>query len=88
MINNHCLNRIYFQALIQLAAAGANGRDLAYFTFGNKKLRDNLVEIHRFLINNSVSVGKKSFHFVISYFISCFCVRATYYDIMSVWSLI
>ncbi|KAK3865460.1 hypothetical protein Pcinc_028936 [Petrolisthes cinctipes] len=45
------------KALIQLAACAYVGRDLAYFTFGDEKLRDDLVTMYIFLKENNVTVG-------------------------------
>lgn len=39
-------------------AAGEVGRDLAYFTFGDKELRDGLAATHEFLVQNKVTIGK------------------------------
>lgn len=44
-------------------AAGEVGRDLAYFTFGDVQLKDELAATHAFLVENEVTIGKKT----------CFC---------------
>ncbi|XP_068225013.1 poly(ADP-ribose) glycohydrolase [Palaemon carinicauda] len=46
------------KALIQLAACGFTGRNVAYFTFGDEKLRDDLSTMHIFLKENNVTVGE------------------------------
>lgn len=47
-----------FSALIQLMAAAEAGRDMAYFTFGDAQLMRDVHEMHSFLTDNKVSVGK------------------------------
>lgn len=47
-----------FQALIQIAAASIVARDVAYFTFGDEDLRDELADLHQFLCDQNVNVGK------------------------------
>ena len=37
------------KTLIQLMAAAEAGRDVAYFTFGDTKLRDDIYEMHNML---------------------------------------
>ncbi|GBN70196.1 Poly(ADP-ribose) glycohydrolase, partial [Araneus ventricosus] len=44
--------------LIQLMAASHTGRDLLYFTFGNKHLKKELKEIYRFISEKNLFVGK------------------------------
>ncbi|KAK8385582.1 hypothetical protein O3P69_016390 [Scylla paramamosain] len=46
------------KALIQLAVCGHIGRDLAYFTFGDQQLRDDLFTMYIFLKENNVTVGE------------------------------
>ncbi|XP_046667281.1 poly(ADP-ribose) glycohydrolase-like isoform X4 [Homalodisca vitripennis] len=45
------------KTLLQLMAAAVTGRDMAYFTFGNTELRDNLADMHSFLVKHQVTVG-------------------------------
>ena len=45
------------KALIQLMAASVVGRDVAYFTFGDTKLRDDVARMHRFLVAKQVKIG-------------------------------
>lgn len=47
-----------FSALIQLMAAAEAGRDVAYFTFGDAQLMRDVHEIHTFLTERQVTVGK------------------------------
>lgn len=49
---------VRLKALIQLTACGQVGRDMAYFTFGNTQLRDQLENLHTFLTDNNVKVGE------------------------------
>ncbi|CAL4065748.1 unnamed protein product, partial [Meganyctiphanes norvegica] len=51
---------VRLKALIQLAVCGQVGRDMAYFTFGNTQIRDELFDIHTFLTENKVTVGELS----------------------------
>ncbi|KAM3605799.1 uncharacterized protein V6R79_005005 [Siganus canaliculatus] len=46
------------KALIQLMAAAEAGRDMAYFTFGDAQLMRDVNEIHSFLTNKKVTVGR------------------------------
>lgn len=46
------------KALIQLAACGFTGRNVAYFTFGDEKLRNDLSTMHIFLKENNITVGE------------------------------
>uniref|UniRef100_A0A8D0APV9 poly(ADP-ribose) glycohydrolase n=1 Tax=Sander lucioperca TaxID=283035 RepID=A0A8D0APV9_SANLU len=46
------------KALIQLMAAAEAGRDLAYFTFGDAQLMRDVHEIHTFLTERQVTVGR------------------------------
>ena len=45
------------KALLQMLAAAEAGRDLAYFTFGDRALRDDLERLHSFLREKEVKVG-------------------------------
>jgi hypothetical protein len=45
------------KSLIQMMAASAAGRDVAYFAFGDRKLRDSMDEVHKFLREKEVTVG-------------------------------
>ncbi|XP_054455815.1 poly(ADP-ribose) glycohydrolase [Anoplopoma fimbria] len=46
------------KALIQLMAAAEAGRDVAYFTFGDAQLMRDVHEIHTFLTERQVTVGR------------------------------
>lgn len=46
------------KALIQFAVCGHIGRDLAYFTFGDQQLKDDLFTMYIFLKENNVTVGE------------------------------
>ncbi|XP_034754333.1 poly(ADP-ribose) glycohydrolase [Etheostoma cragini] len=46
------------KALIQLMAAAEAGRDMAYFTFGDAQLMRDVHEIHTFLTERRVTVGR------------------------------
>uniref|UniRef100_A0A8C2K3E6 poly(ADP-ribose) glycohydrolase n=1 Tax=Cyprinus carpio TaxID=7962 RepID=A0A8C2K3E6_CYPCA len=46
------------KALIQLMAAAVRGRDMAYFTFGNKELAKEIQRMHEILTINKVTVDK------------------------------
>ncbi|XP_028279721.1 poly(ADP-ribose) glycohydrolase isoform X2 [Parambassis ranga] len=46
------------KALIQCMAAAEAGRDVAYFTFGDVQLMRDVNEMHSFLTENHVTVGK------------------------------
>jgi len=46
------------KALVQLMAAAEANRPLAYFTFNNKQLRDQIYDIHKYLTDRNVTVGK------------------------------
>lgn len=41
-----------------MMACSAAGRDIIYFTFGDKKLRDTLHEIHNFLESKSITIAQ------------------------------
>ncbi|XP_063814913.1 poly(ADP-ribose) glycohydrolase isoform X3 [Pseudophryne corroboree] len=45
------------KALIQLLAAAETGRDVVYFTFGDKELMQDIYKMHRFLTEQDKSVG-------------------------------
>lgn len=49
-----------FAALLQLMAAAEAGRDVAYFTFGDLVLMRDVHELHTFLTDKQVSVGKNT----------------------------
>lgn len=44
------------KALLQLMACAATGRPLLYFTFGNRRLRDEIYRMHLFLSEQNVTV--------------------------------
>jgi poly(ADP-ribose) glycohydrolase len=46
------------KTLLQLMAASQAGRHLAYFTFGDTKLQDQVFHMYTFLTDKQVSVGK------------------------------
>ncbi|KAK3554311.1 hypothetical protein QTP70_020172 [Hemibagrus guttatus] len=46
------------KALLQLMAAATAGRDVAYFTFGDSVLMRDVHELHMFLTDKHVTVGK------------------------------
>lgn len=46
------------KALIQLMAAAEAGRDVAYFTFGDAQLMRDIHEMHKFLTERRVTVGR------------------------------
>ncbi|XP_073978144.1 poly(ADP-ribose) glycohydrolase-like isoform X1 [Rhodnius prolixus] len=46
-----------FKFLIQLMAASVNKKNVAYFTFGDIKLRDDLYAMYNFIKTNKVTVG-------------------------------
>ncbi|XP_056386894.1 poly(ADP-ribose) glycohydrolase isoform X3 [Hyla sarda] len=45
------------KALIQLLAAAETGRDVVYFTFGDKELMHEVHKMHSFLVENNKTVG-------------------------------
>lgn len=49
-----------FAALLQLMAAAEAGRDVAYFTFGDSTLMRDVSELHGFLTDKKVTVGKNT----------------------------
>lgn len=49
---------LLFPALIQLMAAAKAGRDVAYFTFGDAELMRDVHDMHTFLTEKQVTVGK------------------------------
>merc|ERR1719229_1096564 len=48
----------HLKALIQLMAASEVGRDVAYFTFGDEGLRDEVDRMYSFLVTKEVKIGK------------------------------
>eukprot|EP00095_Tigriopus_kingsejongensis_P006463 maker-scaffold128_size327099-snap-gene-1.11 protein:Tk06463 transcript:maker-scaffold128_size327099-snap-gene-1.11-mRNA-1 annotation:"poly(adp-ribose) glycohydrolase-like isoform x1" len=46
------------KSLIQLLAAAEAGRDMAYFTFDNRELRDQIYATHQLLRSHELSVGQ------------------------------
>jgi poly(ADP-ribose) glycohydrolase len=46
------------KSLLQLMAASQAGRHLAYFTFGDNRLRDQVYHLYRYLTDQQVTVGK------------------------------
>ncbi len=56
-------------ALIQLMAAAEAGRDVAYFTFGDAQLMRDVHEIHTFLTQRRVTVGKRHTQNIFSVFL-------------------
>lgn len=46
------------KTLIQLMACSAANRDMVYFTFGDKDLRDRIFDVYTFLVRNDVTIGK------------------------------
>lgn len=46
------------KALLQMLAAAEAGRDVAYFTFGDSQLMTDVHNMHSFLIQKNISVGK------------------------------
>lgn len=46
------------KALLQLMAASLAGRDVMFFTFGDRQLRQDLVRLHRSLVCEGVTVGR------------------------------
>ncbi|XP_072293144.1 poly(ADP-ribose) glycohydrolase [Eucyclogobius newberryi] len=46
------------KALIQLMAAAEAGRDVAYFTFGDAQLMRDVHEMHKFLTEKRITVGR------------------------------
>ncbi|XP_071485165.1 poly(ADP-ribose) glycohydrolase-like [Diadema antillarum] len=45
------------KGLLQLMAAAMAGRDVAYFSFGDKELCDDMAAMHEFLCSQAVTVG-------------------------------
>ena len=45
------------KCLLQLMVAAITGRDIAYFTFGDEKLRDDVYNMYCFLKEKNISVG-------------------------------
>lgn len=46
------------KAVIQLMAAAVAGRDVIYFTFGDNKLGDRLIELHQLLLESRTTVAQ------------------------------
>lgn len=46
------------KSLLQILSAAEAKRDIAYFTFGDTGLRDSINDIHSFLKNHEITVGK------------------------------
>lgn len=46
------------KALLQIMAASESGRDVAYFTFGDAELMRDVSDLHTFLTDRAVTVGK------------------------------
>ncbi|MED6268478.1 hypothetical protein CHARACLAT_022805 [Characodon lateralis] len=46
------------KALIQMLAAAEAGRDVAYFTFGDRQLMTDVHNMHSFLAQRNISVGE------------------------------
>lgn len=53
------------KSLLQLMAASEAGRHLAYFTFGDADLRDQVYHMYTFLTDKQVTVGKHFIHTLI-----------------------
>jgi hypothetical protein len=51
-------NHFYILVIIQLIAASAAGRDLHYFTFGDKKFAEKITGFVKTLNERNVSFGK------------------------------
>lgn len=47
------------KSLLQLMACCVTKRPLVYYTFGDSDLRDDLFNIHEYLSQNKVTVGKE-----------------------------
>lgn len=58
------------KALLQLMVAGKTKRDLAYFTFGDKELRDKLAEMHDFLNGYNINIGQL-WNLIVRYSVEC-----------------
>jgi len=54
------------KSLLQLMAAAECGRDVAYFTFGDRKLRDELDALHKMLLDRKTNT-KSLLSFILSY---------------------
>ncbi|XP_031733657.1 poly(ADP-ribose) glycohydrolase [Anarrhichthys ocellatus] len=59
------------KALIQLMAAAEAGRDVAYFTFGDAQLMRDVHEIHTFLTERQVTVGR--LYYLLNQYSSLMC---------------
>jgi len=53
------------KSLLQLMAVSEAGRHLAYFTFGDSELRDQVYHVYTFLTDKQVTVGKHFVHMLI-----------------------
>ena len=53
------------KTLLQLMATSEAGRHLAYFTFGDTELRDQVYHMYTFLTDKQVTVGKHFVHMLI-----------------------
>ncbi|KAM3913471.1 poly(ADP-ribose) glycohydrolase isoform 2-T2 [Leptodactylus fuscus] len=66
------------KALIQLLAAAETGRDVVYFTFGDKELMHEVYEMHSFLVEKNQTVGD-IFNLLLKYYLevckNCFMTR-------------
>ncbi|KAA0192312.1 Cytosolic poly(ADP-ribose) glycohydrolase [Fasciolopsis buskii] len=49
---------VYLKALLQMLACCEAGKSMAYYTFGDTKLRDDLYDMYRFLSTEAITVGK------------------------------
>jgi hypothetical protein len=47
----------HLKALLQLMAAAVNAKDLVYYTFNDKKLAEEIKEMHSLLQEHNVTVG-------------------------------
>ncbi|XP_068424615.1 poly(ADP-ribose) glycohydrolase-like [Clinocottus analis] len=59
------------KALIQLMAAAEAGRDVAYYTFGDAQLMRDVHEIHTFLTERQVTVGR--LYYLLNQYSSLMC---------------
>lgn len=57
-------------ALLQIMAASQSGRDMAYFTFGDAELMRDVSDLHTFLTDRKVTVGKGLFFLTQSFFMN------------------
>lgn len=57
---------LFSPALLQMLAAAEAGRDVAYFTFGDSQLMTDVHNMHSFLAQREISVGKaKQLHYLL-----------------------